>query len=234
MIENLDFETYLYISKNEFQIFVLDIKKSKNLFSDKLKIDYQFDFKNSNSLINFLDNNIYKIEKLVGNFIKNIILILNIENTLKVNIGSKKKNYENLVKQKNLENNLIELKDLFKENYQYQKIMHMHVLNYFFDNKRYSFFEDKKINNHFCIEVSFVTIDNEITFLLDNILEKYQIKITKYMCGNYIRDFTDEDNDKISITAYKLQNGLNKNEVIFVPKSHKNKGFFEKFFQLFN
>tara|TARA_B100001063_G_C16458863_1_gene402050 strand:+ start:94 stop:543 length:450 start_codon:yes stop_codon:yes gene_type:complete len=149
-------------------------------------------------------------------------------------LGPKKKNYENLVKQKNLENNLIELKDLFKENYQYQKIMHMHVLNYFFDNKRYSFFEDKKINNHFCIEVSFVTIDNEITFLLDNILEKYQIKITKYMCGNYIRDFTDEDNDKISITAYKLQNGLNKNEVIFVPKSHKNKGFFEKFFQLFN
>jgi hypothetical protein len=110
----------------------------------------------------------------------------------------------------------------------------MHVLNYFFDGKRYSFFEDKKINNHFCIEVSFVTIDNEITFLLNNILEKYQIKITKYMCGNYIRDFTDEDNDKISITAYKLQNGLNKNEVIFVPKSHKNKGFFEKFFQLFN
>jgi hypothetical protein len=54
------------------------------------------------------------------------------------------------------------------------------------------------------------------------------------MCGNYIRNFTDEDNDKISITAYKLQNGLNKNEVIFVPKSQKNKGFFEKFFQLFN
>ena len=91
MIEKLDFETYLYISKNEFQIFVLDIKKSKNLYSEKLKIDCQFDFKNSNSLINFLDNNIYKIEKLVGNFIKNIILILNIEKTLKVNIGSKKK-----------------------------------------------------------------------------------------------------------------------------------------------
>jgi hypothetical protein len=91
MIEKLDFETYLYISKNEFQIFVLDIKKSKNLYSEKLKIDYQFDSKNSNSLINFLDNNIYKIEKLVGNFIKNIILILNIEKTLKVNIGSKKK-----------------------------------------------------------------------------------------------------------------------------------------------
>ena len=67
MIEKIDFETYLYISKKEFQIFVLDIKKSKNLYSEKLKIDCQFDFKNSNSLINFLDNNIYKIEKLVGN-----------------------------------------------------------------------------------------------------------------------------------------------------------------------
>ena len=44
MIEDLDFETYLYISKDKFQIFVLNKKKLKNLYSQELKIDHQFDF----------------------------------------------------------------------------------------------------------------------------------------------------------------------------------------------
>ena len=76
MIEDLDFETYLYISKDKFKIFVLNKKKLKNLYSQELKIDHQFDFKDPNVLLNFLDKNIYKIEKLIGNFIKNIILIV--------------------------------------------------------------------------------------------------------------------------------------------------------------
>ena len=37
-----------------------------------------------------------------------------------------------------------------------------------------------------------------------------------------------------STIAYKLKNGLNDNEVILIPKNVKNKGFFEKFFQLFS
>jgi len=34
--------------------------------------------------------------------------------------------------------------------------------------------------------------------------------------------------------AYKLNNGLDKNEVQLVSKSIENRGFFEKFFQLFS
>ena len=34
--------------------------------------------------------------------------------------------------------------------------------------------------------------------------------------------------------ANKLNNGLNKNEVKLVSKIRENKGFFEKFFQLFS
>ena len=34
--------------------------------------------------------------------------------------------------------------------------------------------------------------------------------------------------------ANKLNNGMNKNEVQLVSKNVENKGFFEKFFQLFS
>ena len=63
-------------------------------------------------------------------------------------------------------------------------------------------------------------------------MEKYQIKISQYMCGKYIKDYFNEDNNELSSSAYKLKNGMNSNEVILVPKNIENKGFFEKFFQL--
>lgn len=233
MIEDLDFETYLYISKDKFQIFVLNKKKLKNLYSQELKIDHQFDFKDLNILLNFLDKNIYKIEKLIGNFIKNIILIVENEKNLKINMGIKK-NYETSLKQKSFSSNLTELKDLFKKNYQDQTIMHMCIINYIIDGKRYSSFDTKLINDYFCIEVSFIAIDNKLVFALDNVLEKYQIKIKQYMCGNYINNFIGDTGDEISIIANKLRNGLNINEITIVPKHKENKGFFEKFFQLFS
>lgn len=233
MIEDLDFETYLYISKDKFQIFVLNKKKLKNLYSQELKIDHQFDFKDLNKLLNFLDKNIYKIEKLIGNFIKNIILIVENEKNLKINIGIKK-SYETSLKQKSFSSNLTELKDLFKKNYQDQTIMHMCIINYIIDGKRYSSFDTKLINDYFCIEVSFIAIDNKLVFAFDNVLEKYQIKIKQYMCGNYINNFIGDTGDEISIIANKLRNGLNINEITIVPKHKENKGFFEKFFQLFS
>ena len=233
MIEDLDFETYLYISKDKFQIFVLNKKKLKNLYSQELKIDHQFDFKDLNKLSNFLDKNIYKIEKLIGNFIKNIILIVENEKNLKIDMGVKK-SYETSLKQKSFSSNLTELKDLFKKNYQDQTIMHMCIINYIIDGKRYSSFDTKLINDYFCIEVSFIAIDNKLVFAFDNVLEKYQIKIKQYMCGNYINNFIGDTGDEISIIANKLRNGLNINEITIVPKHKENKGFFEKFFQLFS
>ena len=233
MIAGLDFETYLYISKNKLQIFVLNKQKLKNLYSQELKIDHQFDFKDLNILLNFLDKNIYKIEKLIGNFIKNIILIVENKKNLKINMGIKK-SYETSLKQKSFSSNLTELKDLFKKNYQDQTIMHMCIINYIIDGKRYSSFDTKLINDYFCIEVSFIAIDNKLVFAFDNMLEKYQIKIKQYMCGNYINNFIGDTGDEISIIANKLRNGLNINEITIVPKHKENKGFFEKFFQLFS
>ena len=234
MIEGIDFETYLYISKDKLQLFVLDKKQLRNLYNQELKTNIDFNFFDFNNLSNFLDQNIYKIEKLVGNFIKNIILVIESDDNLKVNISIKKKNYDNSINQKFLENNLIELKDLFRENYQEQTIMHMIVSNYIINGQKYPSFKSNLISDNLCLEVKFVSISNELVISLDKVLEKYQIKISQYMCGNYIKNFIEKDNNEIPLVAYKLRNGYNEDEVNLVPKNTENKGFFEKFFQLFS
>ena len=129
MIEEVDFETYLFVSKNKFEIFLLDKKNLKNLYNEELVIDNNYE--DLNDLSKFLDKNFYKIEKLVGSFIKNIILIIKNEKNLQVSISFKKRNYEGGINHKFLENNLTELKDLFKENYLNHKI-YLDLLNFLY------------------------------------------------------------------------------------------------------
>ena len=62
MIEYTEFETFLYISKNKYQIFVYDKNNVKNLYNEELKNDDEIE---SNTLSKFLDENIYKIEKIL-------------------------------------------------------------------------------------------------------------------------------------------------------------------------
>ena len=233
MIKQKNFETYLYISKNTFNIFVYEKINRKNLYNEKLEVDEQFNFQDLNNLSKFLDDNIFKIEKLIGIFIKNIILIIESDEISFVDVGIKKKRYDSLVGNKNLEKTLVELKDLFKESYKDQHIMHMVIVNYFINGKKYSTFVNDLDVNELCLEVSFRSISNNLVSILDKILEKYQIKVNKYMDGKYISSFSDE-NFKLPDMADKIRNGYNENEIIIVPKDVRNIGFFEKFFQFFS
>ena len=88
MIENLDFETFLYISKSKYQIFVYDKNDLKNLYSEEIGYGDEIEF---NTLSKFLDDNIYKIEKKIKNFIRNIILIIEDDKILEICISLKKK-----------------------------------------------------------------------------------------------------------------------------------------------
>ena len=88
MIENSDFETFLYISKSKYQIFVYDKNNLKNFYSEEIEYSDEIEL---NTLSKFLDDNIYKIEKKIKNFIRNIILIVEDDKILKIGISLKKK-----------------------------------------------------------------------------------------------------------------------------------------------
>ncbi len=231
MIEESDFETFLYISKNEYQIFVYDKNNSKNLYNEEIKVNEEIQF---DSLPKFLDENIYKIEKTVSNFIRNIILIIDSEKILSTNISIKKKNYEKNINQKYLENNLIEVKDIFRENYKDQIIMHMIIVNNDLNQNIFSTNNADINDDNTYLEVNFISISDRFTFIFDKLLEDHQIKIRQYMSGIYIKSFFDENSAELSVVANKLNNGLNQNEVVLISKNTENKGFFEKFFQLFS
>ena len=234
MTESLEFETYLSISSKKFRIYLLDTKNLQNLYFEEKNFESNISILDLNDLEKFLDNNIFKIEKLIGKFVKNINLILDSEKFLKINICLKKNNYEQIITKKILENSLIELKDLFDASYQDYKIVHMLLVSYLIDGSHYSELKFDLNFKNLSLETQFIALPIKFVFEINKTLENYQIKTTNYFDQNYIQSLFKGQNIYLSEMAYRSKFGNNNNEVSLIPKNIKKTGFFEKFFQLFS
>ena len=232
MNEILEFETYLSISQNKFGIYLFDNKNRSNLYAKEITFE-KTDFINHSHLKQFLDDNIFRIEKLVGKFIENIFIIIENENILNTQIGIKQKNYRPSKSNVYLKSSITNAKDLFKENYPNEKIMHIIINNYLIDGKNYSYIQDNLEYEQLNLVIEFKSLSNEIIYNLNKLLQNYQINIIKFLDGNYVKNFFNKDME-ISKMAFDILNGCNVNEVMVVQKNTKKSGFFEKFFQLFS
>tara|TARA_B100001057_G_scaffold10479_1_gene9964 strand:+ start:1224 stop:1928 length:705 start_codon:yes stop_codon:yes gene_type:complete len=234
MTEELSFQVYLVISKKKFEIYLFDKENLKNIYKQEINLENDLDLIDYDLLSSFLDKNIFKIEKLIGNFLKSIIVIIENKKILNLSIGIKKKNYGEKINKHYLESSLAELKDLFKENYQNNKIIHFIVNRYSIDEVEHKSFDEDIDGDYMCVEANFISAPNFLVKEISDVLEKYQIKVERLFSKKYINDFFEEEYLDISIVAFKIQSGHNQNEVALVPKSIKKTGFFEKFFQLFS
>ena len=232
MTENL--ETYLYVSSNTVGIYLYEKKKFLNLYEEELHFINKTENLNFETLSKFLDDNIFKIEKLIGKFITNIYLVIENKKIFNAKFCIKKKNYDKIISKKYLENTLTEAKDLFKENYQDKKILHIIVNNYSINDKNYSYFSENLQGDELFLELQFIYISNSFSLLFEKVLEKFQIRIIQYLDGYYIKNFFEDDDIHLTEMISKIKDGYNENEIRLVPKNKKKSGFFESFFQLFS
>ena len=112
------------------------------------------------------------------------------------------------------------------------RIIHVFGENYIIDNKIIFLYKNLKCN--FSLDVEFICLSKNIIKDIEIVLKKYHILISQILSASYIESFIDEDQQNIFTTASRIKSGLNENEVLLVSKTHKNKGFFEKFFDFFN
>ena len=232
MIDEL--KTYLSIAPNKFEIFLYDTKKFKNLYKQSVKLDTQLEGVNYVTLNKFLEDNIFKIEKLSGNFINNICVIIDNNQIKNINFSIKKKNYEKKINKIYIEKLLTDAKDIFRENYHKEKILHILLNSFVVDGSSFLSFQDDLVGDIVIIQVQFKSVSFKLLKDIDNVFEKFHIKVSDYLDQNYLKTLSRNQSFELDQIAYKVQNGFNEKEVNLVPKKPKKKGFFEKFFQLFN
>ena len=79
MTKEFDLDTYLIVTNFKFKICIFDIKNFKTVYIQELKFKDKSETIDFNSLSKFLENNIFKIEKLTSKFINNIIIVIDSE-----------------------------------------------------------------------------------------------------------------------------------------------------------
>ncbi len=234
MTEDSEIDTYLTISKNNFSIYLFDKKKMKTVYKEELNFEENtkdLEFKN---LSKFLDENIFKVEKLLGNFINNIFVVLDTDKIFNVNMSLKKKNYDQVIKLKTLETILTEAKDLFNQNYKDYKIMHLLINKYIFDGKMLLNFVSDFKTDLICLELNFICIPKNLSLEISQTLDKYHIQINRFLNQKYINNLFLDKVIEPEQKYFKILSGHNQNEVNLVSKNSSKIGFFEKFFQLFS
>jgi len=234
MNDNVDFETYLIISHQKFEIYLLDIKNFKNLYKKEFNYETDLEKIDLNLLNEFLEMNIFAIEKVAGNFVNNINIIIKNNSILNFNLSLKKKNYSGNITNSFLESTLSDVKDLFQESYSQYKLMHMIINKYIIDGISYSSRKDKINSDEIFLEIKLISISNLIIFEIENILKGYQIQVNNYLDKAYIKEFYKDEKIDISHKAYKLLSGSNINEVRIISKTSQKQKKKKKFFQLFS
>ena len=91
MTNNIDFSTFLYLSKKKYIISVYEENNFEKVYEEEVLINEPLSHINYKELDNFLNDNIFKIEKKIDNFIKKVIVIINLDIFFLVQLSIKKK-----------------------------------------------------------------------------------------------------------------------------------------------
>ena len=228
-----DFETFMYIGAEKISICVFSNVESKILFKKESNFLEFNDHIDENKIIDFLSENIFKVEKQLDKFISDINLIVNSKQFQSIDISIKQSIYGE-VKKKNQLNLLKDLKNYVLDCYLDYTLIHYVVNHYLLDNKIYKNFDFFKKCNFFCVDATFILFNKDEVLFYKKIFEKFQISVKKIMSSKYIFDFFDSNEFNECEMGRKISLGFNPNEVFLIQKNAEKKGFFERFFNLFN
>ena len=113
-------------------------------------------------------------------------------------------------------------------------LIHMIINKFIIDKKSFSSIPTGGNYNDIFLELKFIFLQDDIIQNLKSVFSKYQILIKNICCYEYVDGFNGSEKNNIFNLAYELSNGFNEKEIMFINKSSKNNGFFEKFFNFFS
>ena len=234
MENDLNFEVYLFLSHNKIALSVNKKQNFESIYKNEILFDNPLNELNLEKLDKFLNENIFKVEKILNNFIQNINIAIFSKDIFKLKISVKKNNLNKIINSTDVIYLLNDAKNDAKSSMKYKKIIHILIDNYLVDNNPYKELPVNLKCENFSLDLSFICLPENLTRTIEKILENYQISVNQYMSGNYVEEYSTKRNFNFFLGMRKIIDGTNVNEVKIVQKKSRNKGFFERFFDFFN
>ena len=233
MVNNLENKIFLFLGTNKFTIVAINSNNEfvykGETFTNNQNNQIELDF-----LDNFLNQNIFKIEKKLKEFVKNIFLIIDHQNISQIRLSIKNKFDNIIINSNSVHKLLLDAKSCCKKTLEDSDILHMKIDKFYVDGTYFKTLPEEKNCKNFCIEMSYICLPKEILKSIEDVLSKYQISLNKTLCFNYLNSFLNDKNNNLYITAQKILDGFNENEVHITSENSKKSGFFERFFNFFD
>ena len=199
----------------------------KNYFSNYKELDFK-------KLDEILEKNIRELEKLTKEFIKDVYLLVETPQSISINLSVNKNNEGNKVTKEDATYLIQDARQQIIKFNSDLKILHIIVEKYILDDSKYDLLQLDKTCNKFSIDIKFICFPKNFVKNFENLFSKQQIYINQFVCLNYINSFSFEDKNKnICQKGKEIVEGLNKQEVVSIPRVPKKRGFFEKLFHFF-
>ena len=233
MTNKLENKIFLFLGNDKFTIVALN-STDEIVYKDEILTNNKSIHIDSNFLDNFLNENIFKIEKKLDEFIKSIFLIIDHQNIFSICLSIKNK-FDNIkINSDTMHKLLLEAKSCCNKTLEDLDILHMKIDQFNIDGTYFKTLPEKKNCNNLSIEVSYICIPKRISKNIEDVLKKYQISLDKILSLDYLNSFLDDKNDNLYVMAQKILDGFNQNEVYITNKYSKKLGFFERFFNFFS
>ena len=181
---------FIDFGSSKIRLGVYNKETSKNIFIMERDCisDFSiknFDVKNSNEIFKDL---IKSAEKKIDKHIKNINLMIDTPDMFSIDISIKKNSDGNNYSKNYIKSLLNEAKSLVQKNYFNQKIIHMIVKKFIFDDKEFFTIPNKEINyNSLIVELKFICFSNQIWKSLQDSFSKNYLTIDNLYSSSYVR-----------------------------------------------
>jgi len=231
-----NFDIYLDLSSEKLSIAAFEKFSSHSIFFK----EYDCEANLNKNKLNFenvkktIEKNIFEIEKKTGEFLEDIYLMVETPESISINLSLIKNNEGKKIEKKNVQYLIQDAKQQILRNYHSEKIIHIIITNYLIDNTSYNYLPLNLNCNRFSIDIKFICFPKNLIKELEELFNSHQIFINKIICSHYAKSFT-QDNSYMNVceSGLKLIKGINRQEVVIVPKKLEKKGFFERLFHFF-
>ena len=233
MSENFNNKYFIILNKEKIIFSCLDNKK-KIFFTQKYNLtNYELD-NLSKEMENFFKDNLIKMEKDLNDFIRKVIIIVDLDDYLSAKLSMKFNLDSETINDQKINELLTSLKYQFSKYSNDQKVIHM-IINKLLVNgmEKDLYFTDEKPQN-LILEVKFECLKQQIINMIKKSLSMYQISVENILIANHLRQFAQHELNNIIFLADKFISNGNKNEVLWANQKSNNHGFFEKFFNFFD
>ena len=231
-----NFHIYLEFNYTELNIAAFNKINNKLEYSNQKLYKSYFNNNelNFDILQNFVEENILEVEKAIGEFVKDIYLMIETPQSTSINLSVLKNNEGNKITKQDVMYLIQDAKQQILKSNSVIEIIHIITKNYNLDNMNHNFLPLDTNCKKFSIDIKFICFPKDLLRNFEQLFLKQQIFINKFICSNYVKTFDFKNNEKhICEKGKEIVDGINKQEVVSIPKIIEKTGFFEKLFHFF-